>query len=514
MDVSLRETRIWSIAGAGLLLVTLITSIHRAWNLSIVHDEARTFMMFCAGPVENLLKFDVNNHVLQSWLTKLSVTLFGISEFTIRLPLLLAHASYCISVFVLARKAFGDSLRLFLILALVGTNPLVLDFFCIARGYGLALSFFFCGLWFLFDAFQAEPGNPLPYRQRYLILTSLCLGLAVSASLAYSFIVLAVTLAVVTLFAVELWQKRSQGRVALSSVRFLATFLLPGTLVAIAILLPYISRIERGRFFAGYNDLSSSVLEVLNSSFFRDEASISSYTSLLKNMNPLDLTREAFLGLPVALGCLLIVIWIAVLSVRTNWGLVQTGFRSAKDRMIFVTCLCGWIACVFYLLSHYGLGLHYPEDRMFVFLFPLLVLIHALLFEKNTGNGFGYVSLVLAIGVILLMLRASDARYIRTWRYDAGSKAIFSVVLNAQQVRASSARPISIGGHWIYEPAMNFYRFLNPEQAVLPYRRVNNPRPEDYDFFVFHPQDFPHLDLGTRNIVYKDPVSGTYLWRR
>src|SRR2546421_4785714 len=63
----------------------------RAAHQSITHDEAFSFLRFIDGPWSSLWsRYDAANHVLYSFLAKLSVTLFGLSEFSLRLPSVLA----------------------------------------------------------------------------------------------------------------------------------------------------------------------------------------------------------------------------------------------------------------------------------------------------------------------------------------------------------------------------------------------------------------------------------------
>src|ERR1035438_9323453 len=67
----------------------------RAYLLSITFDESFTYIDFIK--TKFIFKFkehkisDANNHILNTWLMELSSKVFGTSEFTLRLPNVMAH---------------------------------------------------------------------------------------------------------------------------------------------------------------------------------------------------------------------------------------------------------------------------------------------------------------------------------------------------------------------------------------------------------------------------------------
>ena len=74
----------------------------RAWRAAhqaIIHDEAFSFLYFIDGPWSSLgSPYQAANHVLYSFLAKLSVALFGLSELSLRLPSLLVDLLHVGSV--------------------------------------------------------------------------------------------------------------------------------------------------------------------------------------------------------------------------------------------------------------------------------------------------------------------------------------------------------------------------------------------------------------------------------
>ena len=82
-------------------------NVYRAVTQSVAIDEAYTYNVFLAGPVGDLFtKYDANHHILNSLLSKLSISVLGLSELTLRLPSLLGGLLYLITGFWLCRRLF------------------------------------------------------------------------------------------------------------------------------------------------------------------------------------------------------------------------------------------------------------------------------------------------------------------------------------------------------------------------------------------------------------------------
>src|SRR3984885_8455992 len=92
--------------------------------------------------------YDANHHFLATLLFRISTTLFGQSEFAIRLPTVLAGAWFYWIVFRLSGLVLGAGWLFLLGCAVLTLNPILLDFLVAARGYGLAMAGLF---WALFQ---------------------------------------------------------------------------------------------------------------------------------------------------------------------------------------------------------------------------------------------------------------------------------------------------------------------------------------------------------------------------
>ena len=127
----------------GYLAALWVVCLYRAITQSVTHDEALTYQLYVAAPFSRMFNyFDANHHFLNTLLMRLSVALFGVSEWSLRLPALAAAGLYFAVVYQIGVKMFRSAAVSLLAVALLTLNPFVLDFMVAARGYGMALALF------------------------------------------------------------------------------------------------------------------------------------------------------------------------------------------------------------------------------------------------------------------------------------------------------------------------------------------------------------------------------------
>src|SRR6476620_6522561 len=94
----------------------------RACKLSITWDEAYNYLEFTRKGILSPYFFNgvaANNHLLNSWLTYFITEIFGVSEFTLRIPNLIA---YILFLFYTAKISNEFSSKLFKISAFIILN--------------------------------------------------------------------------------------------------------------------------------------------------------------------------------------------------------------------------------------------------------------------------------------------------------------------------------------------------------------------------------------------------------
>ena len=127
---------------AGVVIVTLagLYLTARAVRVPLTYDEASSFARYVAAEPIALFDFaSATNHLLNSALTRLTTGFFGSSAIALRLPSLLAGFAYLAVAATLAYRSRHAAIGL-AGLVLLTTNPYLMDYLALSRGYGLAIA--------------------------------------------------------------------------------------------------------------------------------------------------------------------------------------------------------------------------------------------------------------------------------------------------------------------------------------------------------------------------------------
>ena len=394
----------------------------RAACVPIVHDEAFSYRNFAGRSFATILSSETpepaNNHVLNSLLVRVAALALGPSEWTLRLPNVLAFALFLVCGIALVRRFSGSAPRVCGFLLFAG-NPFLLELFSLSRGYGLGLAFLAAALLAFVRAEEAPDSA-----RRDLLLGGLSGFLAVFANLAF-------LLPVLALLGVVVVRNR---RV----LRRWAPFLAVAPLLVVAILGPRIVALKRaGQFYAGGTK-----------GFFADTVG-----SLVR------ITEEGANGGPLVhaivvtatVGLLLLAL-VGILAPSLAGG----GRIARVAGSVLLLAATGSVA------QHFLLGTPYLEDRTAIFFVPLLALGAAAGLDalgasprspaRIAGRTFAGVLAALALA---LLARSANVDRTTLWRYDADVRR---VVDDLTALHAEGLGRIRIGGNWVFEPALNFYR--------------------------------------------------------
>lgn len=142
-------------------LLLLTYTGYRSWVLSMTHDESASWMYFHNASFWESLRLhkywtSANNHVLNTFLFRQSISIFGQSDWAVRLPNVLAHLIYLSSSIFIILQLTQKPILGICGWILLNLNPYLLDFFSLARGYGLAMGFTMLSLSF-FVGFIKKP---------------------------------------------------------------------------------------------------------------------------------------------------------------------------------------------------------------------------------------------------------------------------------------------------------------------------------------------------------------------
>lgn len=448
--------------------------MYRASTQSITGDEAMTYNKFVWPPVaESFTTYDANNHVLHTFLCKLSVRWFGLTEFGLRVPSLAGGLLFLFSIWRLARYTLGRGWMCLFAVAAVALNPLVLDYLSAARGYSLALGFYFWGLFLLTRYLAEDYDRPVWLLPR----AGVAFGLAVGANLVFLVPVVAAG-GVFTLLTLRTFWRTVD--------RFWGPVIVPAFLILV---LP-LTRAGASNFYYGARSLEDMIRNLVTNSMIH-KASMWRIAEFVPGFGSWSgVAAEALIP---ALA-LFVVVVAAVRRERTLVLLAGTG-AAALGALI---------------AGHALTGVPYPLGRTGIYWLPLFTLAVMLAIPAAWRAGLAGKAAGAACGCVMAAACALFAAGITTdqypeWRYDAGTHRIVNVL----RARCAAKGRVRLGVNWLFEPSLNFYRHKYHLDWIEP---VTRDGPDGkYDYYVLLPKDAAvAAKLGLRPL-YRDPVSEAVL---
>ncbi len=509
------------IAALILLGVLLAANIYRAATQSFVHDEALTWQFYLSGPSSAIFhSFTANNHFLATVLFKISITLFGTSEFAIRLPTVLAGAWFYWTVFRLCGMVLGEGWLFFTGCAALTLNPLLLDFFVAARGYGLATAGLFWALYEMLSWFHDRSnGVAEQLLRKRLWKAALGCSIAVATNLTFlmpvfilaaAFCVLIVrsgekpeppvTKAPLTPSKGKKKSRKSQPEAARQPASFYAPlvhFIVPVILLALAFVLAApIDLARSGDFYAGTQTLLNSLRDLVDSSFAYGSA------GALQKIERIS-ASFALIFLPAIALAALIGVFLALQSVTKKT-------RSMVELATLLASLAAVGSALLLIAAHLVAGIPYPEDRTGIYFIPLttlaaLGLARLLMERRGLPRWIGCAVAIVFASFAVEFAAQWNVKSFLVWRYDADTKQIFEALEKAPKPPGQ----IRLGVSWVLEPALNYYREVRHATWLMPVQRdgVGGVR----QFYAATVEDQNTALWASLKQIYKGPVSGTAL---
>lgn len=427
-------------------------SFAKAGLTSITHDEASTYFHHINSGFFNCLYYpdcwkSANNHLLNTLLWQQTIQWLGPTELGMRLPNLLAHLLFLVSSASIVLRFTPRLLPGIAAFAVLNFNPYLLDFFALARGYGLCAGFVMAALALWLGYWQ----------HRKLSRLAWCCA-ALTAAILSNFVALNIFLAVAG--ATFLLTLKGERRFFLRS-----TALLGSTALLLALMLHRPIRFLRqgGEFQYGTERLWESLESLVKN-------------GLYGHLYIGDLTLPLLAGLAYA----------AALG-ATGYALVcfRKSENAGRDSFFAGVCLAFLLSIAGMIAQHYLLGSVYLVNRTAV---PLAVLLSAVLAvgllhtsDSRRRWSVSVVSVLILFALSWNLLRAANVRYFREWWYDENTK---TVMLYMNDVGAARQESVGLGVSWLFYPAAEFYRVTLGLQHVAQVSNDPNISPEaGYDYY-------------------------------
>lgn len=482
-----------------------VVCLYRAITQSIVHDEALTYELYVAAPFSRMFSYyDANHHFLNTLLMRLSVALFGVSEWSVRLPALAAAGLYFAAVSQIGMKLFRTTPASLVAVALLTLNPFVLDFMVAARGYGMALALFTYALVMLISF--ARETDPSVSRRAWLVQAGIALALAVAANLVFAVpVVVLAAIAVLLLrpkrgiaapavdtrpVSKKKLKKRAPASLRKPVPNLVYRYFLT-SLVAVGLLFFMAAPLDQARssnFYVGASSASESLRSFASASL--------AHGGFLRTSHSVNLGIEAvaFLIAPI------ILIGALVLGIRRG------------DALLLFTAGAGVGSAIILFLAHVLFNVPYPIDRTAIYFLVLVPLCIAGL--ANCGIALARVRGVstvllygLSLALVLQFALQFNVRSFLTWEYDADTREIVDHL--AQVANRQLPDSVSVGASWQLEPSLNFYRDKERLTWMRPVERGSLA--PGAKFYVIMAMDRPAISQLGLTPLYQGALSGSVL---
>ncbi len=417
--------KIQKIAFLTLGIALSVIVIYRAATLSFTHDESGSYLFFHNNTIWELFTdkevwYSANNHIINTILYQISIGLFGHSDFTMRLPNVLAFISGYTLCYVFMFRYFTSVWGRIAIVAILFANPYVIDFYSLCRGYGLGMFFSFAALVFIYKYLQNEKSTQLAIAYLSISLASL--------SLLSNLIFLPVfTLALWIILRKELLKKKE--------ILWIPSLFTLGTLLLVA--KPIYTLSGNNELKYGLHSIWESFKGFINGS----------------------IRFHNYLGKETSFIFTILFIIALLLAVYFSFKKQRNVFYAVSFIILIITLH----------FTYYAFDFYFPSERKTTLYVPLLAFLFAGLLRTAQLNK----SLTIIAGLLIAFWSIHFVKTISykdtiEWYYDGGTKnRILSLPTDKE---------ITLKAHWNFHPTLEYYTQTKKLSNIylLPYDKNFN----------------------------------------
>lgn len=460
----------------------VIYSLIRAYSLSFTHDESLTYNLFSTQTFWEIITYksgSANIHLLNSLLMEVFGYIFNDAEFFLRLPVVIAHGLY-VYYFIKIFRLFNLSLFQSLIgVILINANPYFLEFFSLARGYGLGHGLLIIMIYYYLAYIKTGINNKRILA--YIISFFMVISQFVFFYLWTSF--------VLADFLITLFYQKKQTVKKLFRHYIIVFPVILFTLLSV--LFPVLSLHEAGqiksRWVSGFwNNTVRSFID----GFLLHEPTESQFTFSM------------------------ILLVIILLFIFTSLIILVTSKNTRKNPVYFILLVLLAGTPLLSILHNSITGAEFLVYRKTLFFYPILT-INLLLISLRQNKSFKciiaypFLSVVSTILLIHTVFNI-NTRYAAEWKYDASTKEMLNDLKEINK-KDNGKKPVVLGITWYFEPTINYYIKSRNLQWIKPVNRYSTPKLYDY-FYLKNSYYYPHeISADTLQIIKNYPISDTFL---
>ncbi len=411
-----------------LLIGCLLTAylVARAIILPITIDEGGTFYNAVPRSVWDIITYvdpSPNNHILNTLLIKFFVSIFGAHSLIIRLPNILAFILYFTVAVIWLKKLNTNKLFVFFGIVVLTCNPYMLDFFALARGYALSISFMFSSMYLAYLYFTSKQ------------IKSLYFAFIVAAPAVYSnFTMLNFYLSMLVVCSIFLLKDNWNKPVKIVFKQFLVIIGISGLLVFLC--------------YIPLNQITSNgQLRYWSSNGFYPDTFIPLVAAMIYG-------NAFFYSIKPQIYSIIVIVSLIGISIYDLRNLIKNKFNFGSDFLLFSLLVFGGTISVV-LLQFYILNIPFLNARGAIFLYVLFVIPFIYFFNSIFIKGYKWKNWMV-IPFILLgsyhLLSSINFYNCREWWFDADTKNVLSYLESKH-----AGEEITLNTYWIYNTSFQFH---------------------------------------------------------
>ncbi len=432
----------WSFWITGALTLTVVGL--RLVQVPMTHDESSTVLNYSYLPVVDILTNQppsANNHILNTLLVKGMIALGGMEKLLIRLPNFLALALYLGFGYSLVRALTRSRSGQWLGLGLLLFNPYLLEFFALARGYGLGLGFMLAATAMGYRFLKGQRMGDLAGGAVFSLL-------AVWSNLTQLNFFVA-WIGGLNLYMWANWPTFGQRRWLAANALLLLTAALLGALL----FQPVQALLHSGELYYGGT-----------TGFFADTV-----RSLIDHT----LYGQAYFGRDFPLTLSLMA--VAAVLAGTVLSILPIVRGAAAGPAFYLAAMLALMVLSTVVQFHW-LGTRLLIGRTALLFLPIaaLLVLHLMRYAPPWGRW------VLFSILLLHLYRAVNFNQARDWWYDRKTEQVFWYL---QEQHADPRDTISLGADWVFGPTLNFYNRRYGKGNIIMSWHKSDPMDDQWDYY-------------------------------
>lgn len=439
----------------------------RAYSIPPVHDEAATFFHYINHGefLPGKALWDANNHILNSFLGKFCVKVFGVNTFSIRLPNLLFFPVYAFFLYAFCIQLKHEFSKYVLALTGLFMHGFV-EYFAYSRGYGMSMALLTGALYFSYLFFNQK-------RARFFLLAYAFYWLGTLSNLTLQNTALLFLGTCFVFLFVSPFSKKQR------------LLFLTGIFIGLIALSPFIRlsllmKRDGLLYYAADEDFWTAIIVSFTQQFFDS-------TLLL-----IQLFWFVWTGL---------FIFLIIISYSNRKKIWETDKASLFFPLLFFGNVFGIIG------MHYVLGVNYPSDRTGMHL-VLYFVLGSIFFADLSGKKTMYLPLFPCLIFVVQFITGANLQYSTYWKGEHLPERFWQRI-NEESASGKFITNPTLGGYKIRNLVWAWYNFKNG--GTLQNMQYDHYYTgfEDYQFFLlkdFDSERYDSLDV--------DAISGVILARR